>query len=614
MYAGANIHFQTVVAGLGIIKLAREGQYINPIRLLSSTDTKYHGTIANPQLHLFCRKVQTLVFGLAVVLLIFSLGIKHGGIVAALFSSMFVAVTPELERELGIIKPDLPAACFSLVAFLLTADAIRGRTSRLWWWIGTGAASGLAAGFKYNQGTIISAPLLGILFLNFTWPTRFRLWAAVTGAAALGFCVASPYAFLNYTTFVKDISLSYYMYSGWSGSWAGSLTANLKRYASQVAVNLGPALPLVFLGIHALFKRCQTLAVWWLAVMTFQLVFHASYTVGFFRNILAVWFLSVTLSGFGAQWCWDSLRTRAALFARSIWSTALVIVLLAILTSAAWQTLLRLKEYRSLVDSRAIAMDYICREVGPTTVVAVDEHLHVYLFEPWKHPNIVVTNVYNKPPAWFREHNVRYVLLPADFDVIWDRKEDKKLVHWLNQCFQQYRIVREWGKEKLVFPLLIWNPHVVLREVPTSSSLEIRELPNFVPGVSFVATGRHFLRNHTDGYGLELWSKGEFLSSITLDTTATQLKLLAGGTWKHPAYPEVRVEAKPTGSAGSYEAILNLITLDESDQPRVYQLEKALPPGSYELRIRFLNGDEPLPLFDEYMARRVWVGYVEMLP
>ncbi|HUP41546.1 MAG TPA: phospholipid carrier-dependent glycosyltransferase, partial [Vicinamibacterales bacterium] len=98
--------------------------------------------------HLFLwTRMLNASIGTLTVLLLYSAGMRWGRWVA-LTAAALLAVWPNHVRESHFALTDVPLTFLTTSTFLLSLRAYE--SGRLWWWLGAGAAAGLASASKYS--------------------------------------------------------------------------------------------------------------------------------------------------------------------------------------------------------------------------------------------------------------------------------------------------------------------------------------------------------------------------------------------------------------------------------------------------------------------------------
>lgn len=192
-------------------------------------------------------RLTTLIFGVASVYLIFLLAKQLIGPSAAIYSALFASMDPILTRHSRYITPDIPAEFFFLLSLILLLKlhqnllsfshplGEKNRSSMLAFFkaiIITGAVIGLGTGTKYPIAILIAVLISVILFTKSVISFRHRLWALLIAffSTISAFIFTTPYAILDWQTFIKDISvISQHMQTGHigmeahGGIWLASL-------------------------------------------------------------------------------------------------------------------------------------------------------------------------------------------------------------------------------------------------------------------------------------------------------------------------------------------------------------------------------------------------------
>ncbi len=150
-------------------------------------------------------RIITVIFGVGTVGLTFAIGKRlTGKATVGLLAALMVAVSPVNVGNSRSITPDTFMVFFAAAAFLATVFVYQqGKTRH---YIMAGIGIGLAASSKYNGGLII-LPLLLAHFLRYgkTALKQPNLYLALL-LTGLGFFAATPYALMDTSKFLADLS------------------------------------------------------------------------------------------------------------------------------------------------------------------------------------------------------------------------------------------------------------------------------------------------------------------------------------------------------------------------------------------------------------------------
>lgn len=245
------------------------------------------------------------VLGVATVALTFDLArrITHstfGGVLAGLWA----ALSPTLVANSRFLIPDGPLAFFTtLVTWAAWRVCQEGRTRH---YILAGAALGLAAGTKYNAAVFALAIVLAH-FLRSGWRgiKDWRLYAAGVVSLIL-FVATTPFAVLDYQTFLKGALIDVRHYTG---GHAGNAGNSLAWYLSFFWRTEGPMLLLAAAGIiWGIFRRSRGALLIAITSLSY-LLFISAFAVHFERTALPLLPLFAVLA---AYWLVSLLPSRAS--------------------------------------------------------------------------------------------------------------------------------------------------------------------------------------------------------------------------------------------------------------------------------------------------------------
>lgn len=175
----------------------------------ASVDDFARHYFTDPSMFYLLGRLTTTAFGVATVYLIYLVGVRYGGKRVGLISALFLAVMFAHVRGSHFVKADVPAAFFSVAAFLFVLKVLEnGRTRD---YIGSGALAGLGTATKYYSVTLL--PVLYLAHVLVRWRERAALWKrfvdwkiVLAGVIwCLAFFVGAPYNFLDFETFKETM-------------------------------------------------------------------------------------------------------------------------------------------------------------------------------------------------------------------------------------------------------------------------------------------------------------------------------------------------------------------------------------------------------------------------
>jgi hypothetical protein len=612
IYPGGSIHLQTLVAGATVMQLGMAQMRPRISTIKTDSDTKYLWTVSVPEIYKNGRLLH-VALDAVLVALVFVTITRAFGWVAGVSAGLLMLVYPEAVVRAAVIKPD-SSAMFLVFCSTVAALAMLSNHSGLACALAAGIFAGVAAGFKYNAGAIVIAPLSAVILSR----GRRRHWLTESGiilvAAAGGFFVTSPHAVLDFKVLFDDLSFQVESYAH-GHETSGTQIANFCHFLRDFSSRLGIlATLLAGVGVvYGLWHHTKAMAV--LVVGAIALLWgNAGLRTYYFHNALPVTPLVAACFGLGLQALTETSRHAGKVRFLPIMLWPGIIIVLALALKEPWkQTRSAVHASTGLIDSRAQMMDYLATQLSSKDCVAVDEHLHPFLPEQWNGPKLLVTNVFNKTPDWFRSNHVRYLVVATTYEYLRARPEDRAAADWMGRRFEDVPSLEMWGKEAFLFRAVLWDPMIALREIK-----DYNELPGtpigVLPGVALTGTGRVFLTDHAWGVGQELYSRGQLSGAVEIETTASRVRLTAGGFWRHPDFPHVKITATPVRPKGPAVVVADNYRIEGYEAYPVSSIPCNLGPGLWQITIDFLNGDDPLPLFEEKDARRLGIRLLEFLP
>lgn len=177
----------------------------------------------------------TVLFGVGTVIIVYHIGKKITGETAVGLTSAFItAIAPANVAHSRYMTPDTFATFWATVTFLAIVYIARQGKTRHYIW--AGIAAGFAISSKYNSGIII-LPLILAHFFRYGRQgiKNGRLYAALL-FAGLAFITTTPFAILDYSTFIKHLTFEsqHYSLAGHEGMEGNTLKWYL-RYMWQTA-------------------------------------------------------------------------------------------------------------------------------------------------------------------------------------------------------------------------------------------------------------------------------------------------------------------------------------------------------------------------------------------
>jgi 4-amino-4-deoxy-L-arabinose transferase-like glycosyltransferase len=368
---------------------------------------KNNGVTSAPLLFIWGRTL-TALLGAATVPALLALGRRMFGLRAGLLAALALTVMAYHVRHSHYITVDAPTG-LGVVLAILGAWNI----SRDGHWPGyalAGAALGLAAGTKYNAA--LAAPAIALAHVIF-WRRAslgrplLRL-AACAGLAALAFLITTPFALLDWPTFVSDLRFNAGHYAGaGNGDFVGRWPLAQYAYFFWDEALLAPGCLLLLAGLPALARRFSAQTALLLAATLPMLLLLLSYNIHFTRNTLPILPLCLLLAAAGAVALADLIAARAG----RAWAgpAALAALAGALLLSQGYATYQHLAYWsrpHTMVDAAARLRELpqgerIAAELPPTLFGGA-----VAIFP--------VARVTDHTLAWYRANGFRYLAANDD--------------------------------------------------------------------------------------------------------------------------------------------------------------------------------------------------------
>jgi 4-amino-4-deoxy-L-arabinose transferase-like glycosyltransferase len=186
-YPGLHLYLQLIVSIVRFVAGAITGAW-------TSLDQ------ANAESFYLWGRALTATFGVATVMLVYSIGLRWGGR-HALLAAGLLAVMPVHVRYSHYVLTDVPLTFFVTLTMLLSLVA--HEKNRLGAFALAGAAAGLAAATKYNGGLALFMPLLACWMTVPARPSRLACSLAAIGACLGAFLLAAPYTVLDLPAFLN---------------------------------------------------------------------------------------------------------------------------------------------------------------------------------------------------------------------------------------------------------------------------------------------------------------------------------------------------------------------------------------------------------------------------
>ena len=181
----------------------------------------------------------------------------------SLLAALMVAVSPLMTASSRFITPDMPMLAFCVWSIWVMLRAIRlGNLRQLVW---AGLLAGFSVSSKYSAGVLLLPLIISVFSIRSgdakKSPSRMSIILAALVAMLAGFLIGTPYAILDFPTFLNHLQIQYAaQHEGHIGMERAGATV-LHMFGDMVTKE-GPVLILMALiGAWALWTRNRR--VWW---------------------------------------------------------------------------------------------------------------------------------------------------------------------------------------------------------------------------------------------------------------------------------------------------------------------------------------------------------------
>lgn len=335
-----------------------------------------HAVYADPGIVFLPARLFFVVCGVACVFLLWKLGRQLGGARLGLAAAALLAVNANHIELSQIIRTDMQATVFMLLA-TLSSLAI-AREGRMRDYLLAGLFVGLACATKWPAALIALSPLCaGLDRMRRDPRERYRL--AAFAAASLGaLLIASPYLVLDYDTVLRNLSGEARPVH--PGATGGGFFANLRWYvANPFRASFGIAgLLLVAVGIVWKGPERRTWAIAVLPGYLAFLVVVAAQALRWERWVVPLMPIACLAAARGLCGLADLLRTRSGYRGPWIEAAAVLALALPMMHTAS------VKAAERNNDTRQIASAWVRTHVPEGRSILVEHAAIDLLGGPWK--------------------------------------------------------------------------------------------------------------------------------------------------------------------------------------------------------------------------------------
>lgn len=383
-----------------------------------------------PDLYVWLRAL-TAVMGAATVPLVYVLARRMFDASSAWLAALTLSVAEYHVQHAHFITTDAPTGLWTTLTLLGVWNVVsRGRLCD---YLLTGAATGLAAGTKYNAGVIglalVVAVALRLIDLRLSGGlTRSGVVANAKGmvmaggVAAIVFMLTTPFALLDFPSFTRGITSTMLQYATNAGQGDFSGFWRLDGYALFFWEDglLPSGVVLLAAGLPFLVRNAPRQTLILVSAILIGLLPLAAQTVHFMRNTLPVFPLIILLASAATISLGKAIGHQSRLYGRKndqrhTSSIRLMVALPTVVGAAVlivpqiWETSWRLS-YWSRPYTLVQAADVI-RAQPRGMLAAVEAHPVQWADDPAAHP---FERISEHPPEWYLSRGYRYLLLNDD--------------------------------------------------------------------------------------------------------------------------------------------------------------------------------------------------------
>lgn len=348
----------------------------------------------------------TVAFGVGAVALTYLIGKKVlGSIVVGLGGALLLAVSSTAVISSRSITPDTFLLFFLLLAFL--GAGLVYKEGRMRWYLLAGVGIGLAASTKYNAVLIISVLLAAHFLRNgrLGWKDK-RLYLALALSLA-AFFAASPFALLDFPTFLRDVRSEGDHYLSGHVGMDGNTFVWYWEYlrSTEGLVVLFGAFEVVR-GLASRSKVTMLLSVFPVAYF----VFINQFAVRNDRTILPMLPFAFLLGTMLLLWCSQSVG-RWVGASRTAGQVVIGAIALVALAFPAWQMAINSRLREDGVRSREEASAWVSANIPAGAKVGLEPY-SPYV-DPQKYSVQAFGALIDQGPDWYRQEGFDYLVFSA---------------------------------------------------------------------------------------------------------------------------------------------------------------------------------------------------------
>ena len=355
-------------------------------------------------------RLSTVCLGVLSVFLVYAIGKKCKGWKVGVLASFFLAVSPLHVINSKYIAPNVPMAFFVLLSFYFCLRIMeRGELSD---YLIAGFVCGVAISTKYNAYIGIFPIFLAHYFAGGKFFNK-KLFAALV-ALVIGFILVTPYAVLDFPSFLKGVMYEAHHYRSGHLGWEGSMTWfwNLRKLIESEGFLL---IGLAFIGLIISFLRKERPFLLAGSVVIPYFILISSFPVRFPRNLIPlIPFVSLYAAWtllFLFEWTTSYLKKGRSQAAQpTLMMLAFVLIVGATIFFPLVQDYQKLREL-ACEDVRTVAAKWIVKNIPAGSKIAAESYTP---FLPVKEFNVQYFKyIAENPPSFYKEHEFDYLILSS---------------------------------------------------------------------------------------------------------------------------------------------------------------------------------------------------------
>lgn len=355
-------------------------------------------------------RLSTVCLGVLSVFLLYAIGKKCKDWKIGVLASFFLALSPLHVINSKYIAPNVPMAFFVLLSFYFCLRIMeRGELPD---YLIAGFVCGVAISTKYNAYIGIFPLFLAHYFAGKKFFDK-KLFAALV-ALVIGFILVTPYAVLDFPSFLKGVMYEAHHYRSGHLGWEGSMTWlwNLRKLIESEGFLL---IGLAFIGLAISFlkKEKPFLLAGSFAIPYFVLI--SSFPVRFPRNLIPL----IPFVSLYAAWALLFLFEWAASYlkkGRSQVAQPTLITLILVLSIGATICFPLVQDYWKLrelarEDVRTVAAKWIVKNIPAGSKIAAESYTPFLPVE--KFDIQYFRYIAKNPPSFYKEQEFDYLILSS---------------------------------------------------------------------------------------------------------------------------------------------------------------------------------------------------------